>query len=258
MAITGEKIMTITQIDTNRIYETTNYSKFKQQKGNRYLDKKNLTQLKVSISENYLRNPIIVNENYEIIDGQHRFNICQELKKPIYYIINVGYGLAETKRLNAVSRTWTTEDYLNAYVADNISHYVNFNTLYKRYSIPLTQLLTLFGHYQNKTNIREEFIKGTFTSENEELVYVFLERLQLFSGFKQYTSSNFIKAFFRLFCYEKYNHEKMEKQWQKNAFMMEKQTTMSEYLLLLTKNVYSYSSKTNVIYYDANNDKFFQ
>ena len=46
------------------------------------------------MQSNYLFTVIIVNENYEIIDGQHRFEVIKELNLPLRYIICEGYGFA--------------------------------------------------------------------------------------------------------------------------------------------------------------------
>ena len=46
------------------------------------------------MTEKLLMCPIIVNENYEIIDGQHRYSASKELGLPIRYIVGEGYGSA--------------------------------------------------------------------------------------------------------------------------------------------------------------------
>ena len=78
---------------SNQVHKTTDYFLFKPIDGNRNKNLLHINRLKKSISENYLFTVIIVNENYEIIDGQHRFECIKELELPLYYITCKGYGL---------------------------------------------------------------------------------------------------------------------------------------------------------------------
>ena len=100
---------------STQVHTTTDYFLFKSIDGNRNKNLLHLNRLRKSMEQNYLFTVIIVNENYEIIDGQHRFEIIQELKLPLNYIICKGYGLNEVQILNANSKNWTFDDFLNGY-----------------------------------------------------------------------------------------------------------------------------------------------
>ena len=64
------------------VYTTTNLNIFKfMDDGNRPVDKKHVNQLKDRLSEKYLRTIIKVNENMNIIDGQHRYTAIKELNE---------------------------------------------------------------------------------------------------------------------------------------------------------------------------------
>lgn len=91
---------------SNQVHTTTDYFLFfKPIEGNRNKNIIHLSRLKKSISENYLFTVIIVNEKYEIIDGQHRFECVKELKLPLHYIVCKGYGLNEVHVLYENSKT---------------------------------------------------------------------------------------------------------------------------------------------------------
>ena len=85
----------------SQVYKTEDYFLFKPIDGNRNKNLLHINRLKKSMESNYLFTVIIVNENYEIIDGQHRFEVIKELKLPLYYIVCNGYGLNEVHILNA-------------------------------------------------------------------------------------------------------------------------------------------------------------
>ena len=98
-----------------QVHTTKDYSLFKTLNGNRDVNQLHLTRLKESMKKNHLTTIIMVNEKFEIIDGQHRFLISQELKLPINYIISKNYGLNEVQILNANMKNWTIVDYVNGY-----------------------------------------------------------------------------------------------------------------------------------------------
>jgi hypothetical protein len=99
----------------NNVYQTTDYQIFATHFGNRAINKLHVERLKKSFQEQYLFSPIIVNEKYEIIDGQHRFEAAKQLNLPLYYIVVAGYSLREIQMLNAGTKNWEKQDYLYAY-----------------------------------------------------------------------------------------------------------------------------------------------
>ena len=56
---------------------------FKKIKGNRIVNKSNLNAIITSMEQQQLVSPIMINEKFEIIDGQHRFEACKELGLPV-------------------------------------------------------------------------------------------------------------------------------------------------------------------------------
>lgn len=89
-----------------QVHTTTFYPLFKPIDGNRTLNTLHLNRLRNAMVDNYLFTVIIVNERYEIIDGQHRFECIKELGYPLHYIICKGYGLDEVHILNQNSKDW--------------------------------------------------------------------------------------------------------------------------------------------------------
>ena len=62
----------------NHVLSTTDYAKFKTLQGNRDVNKLHVSRLKESFKTAYLLSPIVVNQYYEIIDGQHRYEAAKE------------------------------------------------------------------------------------------------------------------------------------------------------------------------------------
>lgn len=71
--------------------------------------------MKASIKKNgWVGGDIIVNENREIIDGQHRFQACKELKEPIRFTVKKDYGVREMQIMNETQRQWSAIDTVNS------------------------------------------------------------------------------------------------------------------------------------------------
>lgn len=64
------------------VEETTDYGMFNFMKGNRSVNPFNLKRITESMRERCLFSPILVNDNMEIIDGQHRFLAQKDLGLP--------------------------------------------------------------------------------------------------------------------------------------------------------------------------------
>lgn len=105
------------------VLTTKDHKLFKRLEGNREVNKVHLKRLKESMLKKLLLSPILVNEKMEVIDGQHRLEAATELGLPVNYIVKRGYGLEEVQILNANSRNWTPDDYLDGYIEMGLEDY---------------------------------------------------------------------------------------------------------------------------------------
>lgn len=92
-------------------YFSYEYKKFRFADFNRNIERKRVDSLKRSIEAyGWLNQPILVNEFFEIIDGQHRFVALMELGMPIHYIIAEGAGAKDCNILNnSTNPKWSTK-----------------------------------------------------------------------------------------------------------------------------------------------------
>ena len=93
------------------VYTTTDYSIFKKLEGNRTVKQKRINAITESVSAvGWVTNPIIVNENMEIIDGQGRLEVLKSMNLPVDYVIQAGAGLKECQEINLHTMIWTSEE----------------------------------------------------------------------------------------------------------------------------------------------------
>lgn len=248
-----------TSREVGKIYETTNYEQFKFMNENRRVSPRNYAKLLSSMKEEQLRIPILVNSKYEIVDGQHRYLCARELGYPILYYIVENYGIEQVKRANMVMSTWQKEDFLHLHLENGNNHYVDFYRLKERYGISISDLIKVFAivQQQNQKLMRKYFEEGSFTSEGKEYVENFLIALNDFSFFKQYRMKQFFGAFIKLYFHIDYDHSRMLDRLKHRSFCFTYKSTTDDYLLMLTKDVYSFGATKNPLYYDTQTKKFY-
>lgn len=99
-----------------QILTTRDYSKFKRLNGNRVITPLRIKRIISSmVNVGYVTNPIIVNEKYEIIDGQGRFEALKALNLPVDYIVQNGIGIDECQAMNIHNSNWKDIDYIRSY-----------------------------------------------------------------------------------------------------------------------------------------------
>ena len=242
------------------IMRTENYDMFKKIGGNRKLNKTNYAKIVKSMKEEQLIIPIVVNEKYEIIDGQHRFTACKDLGKPIYFYMVRGYGLEQVKRANIASSNWKKENYLDMFVAENNETYKEFEEIKERYDLNISNLLKIFAIVQEKqlARVGYEFENGTITLDGKMLVINILMAIEDFNFFKFYKTTHFITAFSRLYFKQEYEHDRMRSKLITHRGSLEKRSTSDEYLVLLCNRIYSFGATNSPIYYSSESKKFHQ
>ena len=248
------------EIYTN-VMKSSNYDMFKIMEGNREINSTNLNQIILSMKEKQLVIPIIVNEKFEIIDGQHRFSACKYLNLPVYFIISNGYDIEDVIRANVNGgRKWFDGDYLNKYCLLKDERYLEIKKITKDFNITVNDFTKILSVIQNKktTVVKREFREGRISLNGLQLLTSFLMSLEDFKEFKYYKNGNFITAFLRLFFREDYSHEYMIKKYKAYFPNLVKQTSSDEYLSVLCNKIYSYSTTKNPIYYSSERKKFHQ
>jgi hypothetical protein len=133
-----------------QIHSTADLSVFKILDGNRNINLANVERLVKSIEENgFLQMPIIVNENYEVIDGQHRLMAARKLNSIIYYHKVNNYDLKTAIVLNRNQSNWSISDYIKSYCDLGFKDYIILQQFYeanKDFSLMICAELTTLGN----------------------------------------------------------------------------------------------------------------
>lgn len=102
------------------IYETNNYGIFRIKEENRLIDTNKVNMIKKQLKHDGRQlQPIIVNDKYEIYDGQHRYIALKELGWNIKYFIDPELTTENIISMNTSQNKWQTPDYLHKQSIEN-------------------------------------------------------------------------------------------------------------------------------------------
>lgn len=151
------------------IYATTNYGLFRRLRGNRDVTNKRVAIIKESITQvGYISNPVIVNENMEIIDGQGRAEALRQLGLPIEYRIVPGLGIVECRAMNLKPTGWSINDFVKSYAEYGNESYIRLKEIADKYNFGYTLVYSLCKNTTNSGRaVQGDIREGTFTLDEE-------------------------------------------------------------------------------------------
>ena len=188
--------------NTIQVYSTTNLSIFRDIDGNRNLDERHVRELMISMQfrgfdPNF---PCKVNENMEIIDGQHRIEAARRLqeldyKVTVYYYKVPGATLADCIRSNELQKNWENPDYVEAYAVDdtceNHDDYMTLHELYETYKDTVSlSILCKIAMDQRNLDAKKAIRSGNFhlVREYDTIVWIcdYLKEIKEFMSSAQH------------------------------------------------------------------------
>lgn len=229
----------------SQVHTTNDYFLFKPIDGNRNKNLLHINRLKKSMSENYLFTVIIVNEKYEIIDGQHRFDVIQELKLPLNYIICFGYGLNEVHVLNQNSKTWNSDDYLTGYCNLGYEDYIIYDDFKKKYNLGHNETMSLLTGVPNKVDV-ELFYRGDFKVKSLKSAENIIEKIFMIEPYyKSVRRRSFIYAMMSLFKNPNFEFIEFLQKLKIQPTALQDCTNQTNYKILI-EEIYNYKRRDKV------------
>lgn len=125
--------MTNTDKKAGDIFVTRDYEKFKRLEGNRIVRGEAAAVKKSITNVGYVLSPILVNEKFEVIDGQHRLQALKDMQLPVYYMMQEGIGIEECQSMNTGQSNWGAIDYVYSYAENGNENYQRLASLLTNY-----------------------------------------------------------------------------------------------------------------------------
>ena len=165
------------KVEAYKVYTTKDYSIFKRLVGNRDIPETRISKIVESIQTiGWVRNPIIVNENMEVIDGQGRLTALQRLKMPVEYIIAEGAGNKECIYMNMNMVNWKLPDFIKSYAEQGNENYQRLLSLMEKYAGGNLDIISTAVYRVSKSKHRD--IKQGTLQLTEEQAKVAIPRLE--------------------------------------------------------------------------------
>lgn len=239
---------------------TRNYAIFKPLRGNRPLDEVLIKRLMESFKQCYLPFLIIVNEFFEIIDGQHREEAAKRLGLPVSYEIRPGYGLKEAQILNQNGKEWNKRNFLNSYCEIGHIAYIQmheFMDAFPDFGIASAEVILTnnVGGCNNKASLRDngKEIGRVRNFQNGDLIITDIARayqnarkiMEYKKYFPFFHRVAFVNTMISLFKNPNFNHELMIKKLELQPTALEPCSNMEQYKKLIEK-IYNYRSRNKV------------
>lgn len=122
------------------------------------------------------KQPLLVNERMEIIDGQHRFNACKELGLPVYFTVHEGLTIADARSMNILHRSWKADDFALSYANGGNRQYQKYLELKEDYGFGHSIMMAYIVG-ENRKGMYNWFRDGELTIEDEAAARVRLDKL---------------------------------------------------------------------------------
>jgi len=231
------------------IYKTYNYLHFQKLQGNRRVNRSHLNRLLASIEEKSLIVPIIVNENYQIIDGQTRYECWKMLGKPIYFIKISGYGLPEVQRLNNNMKKWNYNDFLDSYCELGYKDYLLFRDFKNKYGFDNRSSITMLKQSAGGKDTKD-FQEGKFRVKNYSIACKWATEItKIKKYYYGYNRRAFVTAMLHLLNHENFEMKILIQKLKYQSSKLVDCTNKTQYVTLL-QDIYNFKStkKVNLIY----------
>lgn len=147
-----------------KVYETRDYDKFTFVIGNRAVKTKGIKwkALLESMEAHGQLEPALVNERFEVINGQHRLMCCKELGIPFKYTFGKHNASGEIIGEANRSNKWGMREYINFYANQTDERAINykyFEALRKEFHLGDSSLTVILNTHDGN-NIRNDIQTG--------------------------------------------------------------------------------------------------
>ena len=145
---------------------------------NRDTDDGDIKRLAENIKDHGQLQPIVLNDRWDIIEGQHRVKACQLLDIPVMYIISKRATIKHVIVMNNNQKSWRNKDYLKCFSHKNhknSSEYKKISVFFDTYGLNFSVTINLLAGYERKASsytgsgkARRAFIEGNFKIKSLE------------------------------------------------------------------------------------------
>lgn len=224
---------------------TSEYGVFERLPGNRKIDSAHVKALVMAMQENYIFSPILVNQDFQVLDGQHRLEAHRQLGIPVpYFWDTVEGGLRDVQNLNSTQKRWSNEDYVESYIEQGKQDYITYKWFKDTYGLTHSVSTLLLGGGVKAR--RREFVAGLFKVKNLELAKKKAGVLkEVAPHFSHWRDDNFMRAMNIALTKKGFEVQTFLHKVATNPTMLQPCVSVDQYLSLI-EEVYNFRSTKKV------------
>jgi hypothetical protein len=231
------------------VYETSEWGKFKFNKLNRPVDEGRVEYWKkVLANNNLLRdNPFLIDEDFNIIDGQHRLMAARALELPVYYMVANKAHISDAATINSQNKVWSAADYLQVWCNAGNPNYIKVRAVIELYPFLKIGQAALLMERTSAVAKNDRWKNGQFVVTDNEFVHRVAQCAMDFARFvpfwKDYT---FINALSNLCDNTAYDHERMMRKMEMVGNRLKRCATAKDYIEIMS-GIYNYKVREDAI-----------
>lgn len=170
--------------EVNKVYKTNDLKIFKFTKYNRNVI---TSEAMLKQAREGFINPIVVNENMVVIDGQHRVHHARIEDVSIEYIIKPGLDKHDIVRMNTTQKPWSLKNHIEAYANQGLEEYVALLNLVNEGYAGVTDIISIA---QDRSFVNERLQQKVKDGEFEFFNFQkTLDHLKYYEKFREETKT---------------------------------------------------------------------
>lgn len=227
---------------SEEMFRTTDYDAFKRVLGNRKVLEDRVSKILASFDKiGYIPVPIIVNEKFEVIDGQGRLEACKRRGLPVNFIIRPGLKIDDCIVMNINATPWNLMDYIECYAETGKESYQwmvkLFNEMFEEHGKKCVTVNNMCTVLFNTKKAPGTAIKNGRLNVNEEMYNKGKECLEFVFSVMDYYKENKVRLKSNdmsdlmtsiIFCYKfpEVDNEKLYRILTEEGHLMQKWTNV--------------------------------
>lgn len=205
---------TDTELKTQTVRQTNDFSKFKTLGGNRQVNQQHVNQLIRLMTQNGNLTdqfPIVISKDGYVIDGQHRLEALRILGWEVGYVVEENANIDTVRNINRGNRNWNWRDVAESYANLGNDEYEWFLHYFDTHNMSYTLAMLFCSAKQTKhhAGTGRIFSAGDFKVADKAQAELFANQYQDLREITDISTHDFGKALNKLFRSPYYNHERM-------------------------------------------------
>ena len=223
-----------------------NFEQFNFLECNRSIMPKHVKRLAQEIERKNLtkENPIKIDKEFNVLEGQHRLLACESMKIPVYYQFSE-MTHQDIGKFNSLNEKWAYKDYLKYWSNQGVDDYKILGGFVKRYPYPISLFVYLLTGAQNNT-VLGDFRNGMFKiTQGLDFIEDILLKISELGKYNDviYRHRGFIMVYaYDVMTHPDFEHKKFLHKVSVTPSLFIKQTNRKDYLRMI-EEIYNRNNK---------------